>query len=107
MKNGVCTVISPFSTASAPALGCDIAATMKRLGAHIAFEGSSRVEGTTLRVTARIVDATGVQVWVERISVEIGKKTSFAIEGDIAKAVLVGFEEVKANRFALAERSLP
>ena len=107
MKRESCTVISPFSNASVPVLGFDIAATMKRLGAQIALEGSARVEGTTLRVTARILDATGVQVWVERISVEIGKKTSFVIEEDIAKAVLVGFEEVQANRFALDGGSLP
>jgi len=106
MRNESCTVISPLLTAGSPAVGFDVAATMKRLGAQIAFEGSARVEGTILRVTARIVDATGVQVWVERIDVEIGKKTPFAIEEDIAKALLVGFDEVKATRLALAEGPL-
>jgi TolB-like protein len=104
-KDG-CTVISTFSTAYFRAQGLDIAAAMKRVRARIAFEGSARIEGTTLRVTARIVDAIGVPLWIERLNVELGTKTSFAIEESIAKALSAGFDVVQANR-ALTQRVLP
>ncbi len=107
MEKECCTVMSPFSTACLAPQGPDIAATMRKVGAQIAFEGSVRVEGATLRVTARIVDAAGVQLWVERIDLEIGTKSSFAIEEDIAKALSVGFDVVRAPGLAPTGHLLP
>jgi TolB-like protein len=107
MRKDCCSVISPFSIACLPAQMLDVAATLKRVGAQIAFEGSARVEKTTLRVTARIVDATGVQLWVERIDVEIGTKTSFAIEEEIAKVLSVGFDFIRAPGKVSADNLLP
>jgi len=96
MRTERCTVISPLSAACLTTHGADIAVTMKKAGAQIAFEGSARSEGTKLRITARIIDATGVQLWVKRIDVEVEADTSFAVEEDVATALAAGFEAVRA-----------
>jgi TolB-like protein len=90
-----CTVISPCSTAHSSDQVVDTVSTMKRVGAQIAFEGSVRVEGSQLRVTARIVNATGSQLWVKRIDTEIGKQPPFAVEEQIAFALSAGFHIVR------------
>ena len=73
----------------------DVAATMKRVGAQIAFEGSTRTNGVNLRVTARIIDAAGTQLWIKRIDIEVGTEASFAIEEQIAKTLSIGFGVVR------------
>jgi len=90
-----CTLVSPSSMACPDAYGFDVAAAMKRVGAHIAFEGSTRTDGSNLRVTARIIDAAGTQLWVKRIDVEVGETASFAIEEQIANAMSAGFGVVR------------
>ena len=97
MRKDCCTVVSPFSTACLAPQGLELAATMRKVGAKIAFEGSARVEGTKLRVTARIVDVAGVQLWVSRIDIELGTQTSFAVEESIASALSEGFNVVRTS----------
>jgi TolB-like protein len=100
MRNKRCKVLPLFSTACVASHGLDVTATIKNLGAQMAFEGSARVEGTRLRVTARIVDATGVPLWIKRIDTEIETETSFAIEENIASALSAGFDVVRTPGFA-------
>jgi TolB-like protein len=101
MQNFCCTVISPSSTACLAAQGFSVTATMKKLGAQIAFEGSTRAEGSRLRITARIVDVMGIQLWVKRVDIEVGPDASFAVEEELAKAVAAGFDVVRSQRLAL------
>jgi len=107
MRKDCCTVISPFSTSCLAPQGLDVAATMKKVGARIAFEGSTRVEGERLRVTARIVDTKGVHLWVNRIDIEVGTQTVFAIEENIANALSEGFDVVRAPLPTTPIRTLP
>jgi TolB-like protein len=95
-RRACCTVLSPFSATCPSAPELDVVATLKKVEAQIGFVGSVRLLGTTLRVTARIVDAAGVHLAVERIDVELGTKTSFAIEEDIATALAARFEVVRS-----------
>jgi TolB-like protein len=92
-----CTVVSQSSVACPDAAVVDVAATMKKVGAQIAFEGSTRTDGANLRVTARIIDTSGAQLWIVRIDTEVGTQASFAIEEQIAKALSVGFDVVRAK----------
>ena len=106
VRSGCLGVVSPFSIVSLPAQGIEVASTMKRLGALLGFEGSVRIEETTLRITARIVDAAGMQLWVERIDFEIGTQTSFEIEEQMAKALLSGFDAVRSPHAASSETTV-
>ena len=92
MRTAGCTVISSSSIAHASAQECDIARAMSKVGAQIAYEASVRVEGKHLRVTARIVDGAGLQLWVKRVDAAIGMKTSFAMQEQVASELSAGFD---------------
>jgi TolB-like protein len=92
MRTAGCRVISPASMAHFSAREHDVAAAMSKVGAQIAFEGSVREEGNHIRVTARIVDAAGFQLWAKRFDAEAGSQTLFTIEEQIASALAVGFD---------------
>jgi TolB-like protein len=91
MRAAACRVISPSSTAYIRAQQSDPAVVMSKVGAQVAFEGSVREEGNRIRVTARIVDAAGVQLWTTRLDALADAQRSFAIEEKIASALSVGF----------------
>jgi len=91
MQTEGCKIISPASMAHFSAQEHDVAAAMSKVGAQIAFEGSVREEGNHIRVTARIVDAAGFQLWAKRFDVEGGSESFFTIEEQIASALSVGF----------------
>jgi TolB-like protein len=65
---------------------------MSKVGAQIAFEGSVREESNHIRVTARIVDAAGFQLWAKRFDAEGGSESFFTIEEQIASALTTGFD---------------
>jgi len=92
-----CTVISPSRLTYFNPQKDDLVTTMDKVGAQIAFEGTVRVEGRRLRITARIVDASGIQLWVKRIDVEGVSESSFAIEEQIALALSTGFHDVRSS----------
>jgi TolB-like protein len=91
MQTEGCKIMSPASMAHFSAQEHDVAAAMSKVGAQIAFEGSVREEGNHIRVTARIVDAAGFQLWAKRFDVEGGSESFFTIEEQIASALSVGF----------------
>jgi TolB-like protein len=91
MQTEGCKIISPASMAHFSAQEHDVAAAMSKVGAQIAFEGSVREEGNHIRVTARIVDAAGFQLWAKRFDAEGGSESFFTIEEQIASALSVGF----------------
>ncbi len=65
---------------------------MSKVGAQIAFEGSVREEGNHIRVTARIVDAAGFQLWAKRFDAKADSQALFTIEEQIASMLAAGFE---------------
>ena len=89
-----CTVISQSTTAFGSPQGPGTLSAISKAGARIAYEGTVRSEGTHLRVTARIVDAAGFQLWVKRIDVEVMSEPSFAIEEEIAVALSAGIDDL-------------
>ena len=92
------SVIGPPSFQSPYVPEHDTASAMRSVGAQLAFEGSAKVDGRQLRITARVVDAAGAQHWLKRIDVELGVAASFTIEEEIASALSFGL-------FALFDRS--
>ena len=94
MRTRCCKVISPASMAHFNAREHDVAAAMSRAGANIAYEGSVREEGNRLRVTATIVDASGLQLWTRRFDTEAGSQPSFHIEEEIACALSAGLDDL-------------
>jgi TolB-like protein len=68
----------------------DVTAAMSKVGAQIAYEGSVRQEGNHIRVTARIIDPAGFQLWTQRFDAEADSHTLFIIEEQIASALSVG-----------------
>lgn len=86
-----CRVISPASTAHFMAQEHDVVAAIRSVGAQIAYEGSVREQDNHIRVTARVVDAAGFQLWTKRFDAEAASNTLFTIEEQIASALSVGF----------------
>jgi TolB-like protein len=87
-----CRVISPASMAHFSAQEHDVAAAMSKVGAQIAYEGSVREADNHIRVTARIVDAAGLQLWTQRFDAEADSHTLFTIEEQVASALSFGFD---------------
>jgi TolB-like protein len=94
MQTKGCKVISPASMAHFSAQEHDVAAAMSKVGAQIAFEGSVREESNHIRVTARIVDAAGFQLWAKRLDAEGGSESFFTIEEQIASALTTGLDSL-------------
>jgi len=94
MQTKGCKVISPVSMAHFSAQEHDVAAAMSKVGAQIAFEGSVREESNHIRVTARIVDAAGFQLWAKRLDAEGGSESFFTIEEQIASALTTGLDSL-------------
>ena len=92
MQTKGCKVLSPASMAHFSAQEHDVAAAMSKVGAQIAFEGSVREESNHIRVTARIVDAAGFQLWAKRFDAEGGSESFFTIEEQIASALTTGLD---------------
>jgi len=92
MQTEGCSVISPASVAHFSAQEHDVIAAMSKVGAQIAFEGSVREDGNHIRVTARIVDAAGFQLWAKRFDADADSQSLFTIEEQIASALSGGFD---------------
>ncbi len=99
MRTEACRVISPSSTAHLSGQQSDPAVVMSKVGAQIAFEGSVREEGNRIRVTARILDAAGFQLWTMRLDALADTQRSFAIEEKIASALSVGLDALRAPSY--------
>jgi TolB-like protein len=87
-------VISPVAMAHLSTHEQDMAIAMEKAGAHLAFEGSVREEGNQIRVTARIIDASGFQLWVKRLDAEALPNSAFNNQEEIAGALCTGLENL-------------
>jgi TolB-like protein len=70
----------------------DVSVAIGKVGAQIAYEGSVREERNHIRVTARIIDPAGFQLWTQRFDAEADSRTLFTIEEQIASALSIGFD---------------
>ena len=100
-------VLSPTWIASLVTQQDNLAALMSKAGAHLAFEGSVRADGTRIKITVRILDANSSQLWVKRVRIEGPTQYAFGIEEQIVSELCAGLEAVRAGSAALQRGSIP
>ena len=88
MRTDGCRVIAASSMMQLGSLTNDIPALADKLGVQFVFEGTVREEGNRVRVTARLVNADGFQLWSQRFEAEPDAKSLFRIEEQIASALV-------------------
>jgi TolB-like protein/Flp pilus assembly protein TadD len=93
VRTGGIHVASRTSAFRARNRGMDLAAVGRALSVGHVLEGSVRIAGNRLRVTAQLIEvASGYQLWSERF--ERGAEDVFALQDDIARGVV---EAVRAR----------
>jgi len=76
----------------------DVQKTSQLLGADFLLEGSQQFDGSTIRVTAHLIDTkTGVHVWTESIDAELGEifAVNDALSRRVAHAVADKVEDIE------------
>jgi TolB-like protein len=88
MRTEGCRVIAASSMMQLGSLANDIPALADKLGVQFVFEGTVREEGNRVRVTARVVNADGFQLWSQRFEAEPDANGLFRFEEQIASALV-------------------
>jgi len=88
MRTDGCRVIAASSMMQLGSLANDIPTLADKLGVQFVFEGTVREEGNRVRVTARVVNADGFQLWSQRFEAESDANSLFRIEEQIASALV-------------------
>jgi TolB-like protein/Tfp pilus assembly protein PilF len=88
MRTEGCRVVAASSMAQLGAQASDIPALAQKLDVQIVFEGTVREEGSRVRVTSRIVNADGFQLWSQRFDAEPDTKSLFKVQEQIASALM-------------------
>ncbi len=88
MRTAGCRVIAASSMMHLGPLANDIPALVEKLGVQFVFEGTVREEGSRLRVTPRLVNADGFQLWSQRFEADANASSLFDIEEQIASALV-------------------
>lgn len=83
-----CRVVSVNSTAHLGVEASNIPGLAVKLGVQIVFEGTVREEGNRIRVTGRIVDSNGFQLWSQRLDAETDPAKEFEIQEQFASALV-------------------
>src|ERR1700761_3492484 len=66
----------------------DAQSLAQKLGVQVVFEGTVRAEGTRVRVTSRIVNANGFQLWSQRLDAEGEGRDAFDVQEQFASAMV-------------------
>jgi TolB-like protein/Flp pilus assembly protein TadD len=88
MHSEGCRVIAASSITQLGSQVSDIPALARRLGVQIVFEGTVREEGNRIRVTSRIVNADGFQLWSQRFDAEADSSSLFTVQEQFASALV-------------------
>jgi TolB-like protein/tetratricopeptide (TPR) repeat protein len=88
MHSEGCRVIAASAIAQLGSQVSDIPALARKLGVQIVFEGTVREEGTRIRVTSRIVNADGFQIWSQRFDAEADSSSLFTVQEQFASALV-------------------
>lgn len=88
MQSDGCRVIAASSIAQLGAQSSDVPGLARKLGVQIVFEGTVREEGNRVRVTARIVNADGFQLWSQRFDAEADSSSLFTVQEQFASALV-------------------
>ncbi|ADV82539.1 tetratricopeptide repeat protein [Terriglobus saanensis] len=88
MQSEGCRVVSANSIAQLGAFASDVPGLARKLGVQIIFEGTVREDGNRVRVTARIVNADGFQLWSQRLDAEADPAKAFEMQEQFASALV-------------------
>jgi TolB-like protein/Tfp pilus assembly protein PilF len=88
MRTNGCRVIATSSMMQLGSLANDVPALVEKLGVQFVFEGTVREEGKRIRVTSRLVNADGFQLWSQQFEAEADTNSLFRIEEQIASALV-------------------
>ncbi|MGF7181560.1 hypothetical protein RBB76_13625 [Tunturiibacter psychrotolerans] len=88
MRAEGCRVIAMSSMMHLGAQTADIPLLVDKLGVQIVFEGTVRIESNRIRVTARMVDADGFQMWSQQFEAEAEPEGLFLVQEQIASAMV-------------------
>ena len=83
-----CRVVAASAIAQWGAPSADIPALAKKIGVQIVFEGTVREESNRIRVTVRIVNADGYQIWSQRFDAETDSSSLFTVQEQFASALV-------------------
>ena len=88
MRAEGCRVIASSSMMHLGVQATDIPSLVEKLGVQIVFEGTVRLESNRIRVTARMVDADGFQMWSQQFEAEAEPEGLFRVQEQIASAMV-------------------
>jgi TolB-like protein/Flp pilus assembly protein TadD len=81
------TVIARNSSFQFRGAGVDISEVRRRLGVRYVLEGSVRMAGSTIRITAQLIDAeSGAHIWAERY--DRGAAEVFDIQDEVVQTIV-------------------
>jgi TolB-like protein len=82
-------VIAGNSTFRYKGQAVDVREVARELGAHYVLEGSVRREGTSLRVTAQLLDASdGTHLWAETYDRDLSTSSIFTMQDEITERII-------------------
>lgn len=88
MRTDGLRVTAASSVAQLLSQSLDVPALAQKLGVQIVFEGSVREEKNRIRVTSRIVNADGFQIWSQRFEAEADADGIFQFAEQVASALI-------------------
>lgn len=88
MNTEGCRVAATNAVAPFLSQAVDVRALAEKLSLQIVIEGTVRLEENRLRVSSRVVNADGFQLWSQRFDVASEQPTAFAIQEQIASAMV-------------------
>jgi TolB-like protein/Flp pilus assembly protein TadD len=89
------SVVAAHSARQHKGSAADVRQIGQALGASYLLDGSIQRAGTTLRVVARLVDASsGAQLWSETYSRELDRSSTLAIQDDVTDRVVATIADV-------------
>jgi TolB-like protein/Tfp pilus assembly protein PilF len=102
------SVVSSASVARLKGVAGDERALGAKLGARYVLEGSIRMGGAAIRVSAQLVDTeTGAQLWAETYSRDLQASSVFVVQDDVAARIVATVADsygVLVNSMRLAIR---
>ena len=91
-------VTTASSVAPLAAQALDISSLARTLDVQIVFEGTVREENNQLRITSRVVNADGFQIWSERFDTKPDSQSLFTVCERIASALVSRFEPIRTQK---------
>jgi TolB-like protein len=85
--DGLC-VTAASSVAPLVAQALDVPSLARKLDVQIVFEGTVREDNNQMRITSRVVNADGFQIWSERFETEPDTQSLFNVSEKIASSLI-------------------